>query len=641
MRRHQLFAKTRSGKTVRGAGIILLIASAAALYARGVPNNPPGFYIDESSIAYNAHLISQTARDEYGVQWPLYFRAFGEYKNPTYIYLLAAIFKLTGPSIVVARLLSALLGAAAGLLLGLLAWRLSQRFWLAMIVTASALLTPWLYESSRLVFEVAAYPLVAALFLLSLQQAAGRKRWRWSDVIAIAISLALVTYTYSPGRLLGPLWGAGVIFFAHKDNRRRVALTLAAYAITLAPLAIFAWHNPGALSSRLTAITYGNSHASFASMAWDFVNHYAADINPGTMLVTGEQNIRDHVGGMGALLLGSFVVAALGLALVIKSRRNDPWWRFVVYALVVAVIPAALTANWFPQLRLVIIPVLLHVLMVPGLQFLARGWRSTGAFGRWSPVIFVVILLVTQGAYFQWLFQRHSPERWYVMDARFPRKILEPALATNRRPIYLYDPINHSGYIQALWHAAVRGLPSSDLVRASALDSVPAASLVISSDQNCEKCRLIARGLNYIVYTTLPSDVFPNAGALPAEAFHAEVSLRHDAPPFQAGHETTLRTTVRNISLLSWSCIGDERGRYATDVHARWRDQDGKLVSEGGHAFFDYDLEPGDVNDIDLHVTAPDVPGNYLLEIDVMQEPDKWFSAGGSRPLVLPVMVGP
>src|SRR5947209_2094309 len=75
-----------------------LIAAACvlafALYAADVPDNPPGFYIDESSIAYNAHTISQTGRDEYGAAWPLYFRAFGDYKNPTFIYLVAVLFLL-------------------------------------------------------------------------------------------------------------------------------------------------------------------------------------------------------------------------------------------------------------------------------------------------------------------------------------------------------------------------------------------------------------------------------------------------------------------------------------------------------------------------------------------------------------------
>src|SRR5215212_11664849 len=98
---------------------------AFALYALDVPDNPPGFYIDESSIAYNALTVAQSGRDEHGEAWPLYFRAFGDYKNPTYVYLLAAVFRATGPSNTAARLLSATLGAAAALLLGLLALRLT------------------------------------------------------------------------------------------------------------------------------------------------------------------------------------------------------------------------------------------------------------------------------------------------------------------------------------------------------------------------------------------------------------------------------------------------------------------------------------------------------------------------------------
>jgi hypothetical protein len=68
---NQLLAKTGSARAVRVAAITFIIVSAVALYARDVPNNPPGFYIDDSSIAYNAHTISQTGRDEYGVHWPL------------------------------------------------------------------------------------------------------------------------------------------------------------------------------------------------------------------------------------------------------------------------------------------------------------------------------------------------------------------------------------------------------------------------------------------------------------------------------------------------------------------------------------------------------------------------------------------
>ena len=114
----------RVQRTLTAAAVCVL---AFALYAADVPDNPPGFYIDESSIAYNAHTISESGRDEYGEAWPLYFRAFGDYKNPTYVYLLAAVFRVTGPSVAVARLLSASLGAVAALLLGLLAARVTRQ----------------------------------------------------------------------------------------------------------------------------------------------------------------------------------------------------------------------------------------------------------------------------------------------------------------------------------------------------------------------------------------------------------------------------------------------------------------------------------------------------------------------------------
>src|SRR5689334_2458739 len=116
MRRH---AKARP--------LLLALAACAfafALYAWDVPRNPPGFYIDESSIAYNALTISRAGADEYGESFPLYFRAFGDYKNPVYVYALASLFRVTGPSVTAARLLSAWLGALAALLLGLLAARM-------------------------------------------------------------------------------------------------------------------------------------------------------------------------------------------------------------------------------------------------------------------------------------------------------------------------------------------------------------------------------------------------------------------------------------------------------------------------------------------------------------------------------------
>src|ERR1044071_3888175 len=96
-------------RSAQGLFLVLVVLAAGSYYWH-VPRDPPGFSIDESSISYNAYTISQNGCDEYGKSWPLFFRAFGEYKNPTVVYLLAALFRVTGPSILVARLFTASFG---------------------------------------------------------------------------------------------------------------------------------------------------------------------------------------------------------------------------------------------------------------------------------------------------------------------------------------------------------------------------------------------------------------------------------------------------------------------------------------------------------------------------------------------------
>lgn len=619
-----------------------LCAFAFAVYLYRVPNDPPGFYIDESSIAYNAYAISQTGRDEYGVEWPLYFRAFGEFKNPTLVYLLALVFKVTGPSILAARITCALLGVAAVLLLTLLAWKLSHQFTVAIIVGLSATLTPWLYESSRLVFEAAAYPLIVLLFLLALQRANARDTWRASDVFLIAIALALLTYTYSIGRLLGPLLALGLLLFANKENRRAVAAMIAAYAVTLLPMILFALRHPGAMSARFSAISYlGTNESAFAKLSRFFIQ-YLKDVNPWTMLFVGENNPRDHVGGMGSLLLVTFLFASAGLVIAVTKLRGDPWWRFMVYALFVSVVPAALTVNEFPQLRLIAFPMFLHVLMVPALMRLTASNAQEGGKGvgrtRWlKPVLLftVLALIFLQGLYFQFLFHREAPSRWYFMDARFARKVLKPALGANRQQLYLFDPPGESGYIQGLWHGALNGVDPNRFVRLSARDTAPADSVVISTERTCVNCRLIARSLNYIVYVVLPSNAEASVSPLPSEAFRAQISLRQMPKLSSVGVET-LRVSVKNTSTAAWSCVGDTLSRYAVVMRARWLKLDGTPLSDAGRTELNYDLEPGDVNDVDLQVTSPP-SGECILEIDLVQEPNDRFSQNGSTPLRLTI----
>lgn len=136
---------------------------------------------------------------------------------------------------------------------------------------------------------------------------------------------------------------------------------------------LFAFHqtHPAALTGRFRALTYLNTDDPIAHSVAEFARHYLANINPWRWLVTGEGDIRDHLQGSASLLAGGVVLAAIGLAIVLRRHRRDGWWRFIIYALVIAAIPASLTGNPFPQLRLVAFPVFFLVLTIPAVTGLA------------------------------------------------------------------------------------------------------------------------------------------------------------------------------------------------------------------------------------------------------------------------------
>jgi hypothetical protein len=612
------------------------------IYLIGVPRTPPGFCLDESSIAYNAHLIATAGHDEYQEAWPLFFRAFGEYKNPIYIYLLAALFKFSGPSIAAARSLSAVLGVVSVLLISYLATLISKHKPVGIVVGVSAALTPWLYENSRLVFEVALYPALVALFLIAVFRASRHARWSPADIVSISLTLALLTYSYSIGRLLGPMLGLGLIVFVTRKTARGILFTWLGYAVTLIPFFLFNRSHPGALTARFQGLTYIKPGTGAFEIIRRFIANYAISLSPIRLLLTGEDNPRDHLAGTGCILFATFALALFGLWLILRRERRERWWWFVIYALAVSIIPGALTVSIFPQIRLIVLPVLINILAVPAWTFLFEKAQLKQQTGRAAAAIIIVVMLATvgQGVLFQIQYHKQASQRGYVCDEKFTRKILSVALASLRSPIYLVDPPGRSGYVQSYWHGLLGGIDRSRFVRQPAGVAPPAGAVVISAAETCANCRMLAKHLDFIVYTPLPSDLQPRFGPLTNDGWRAEIKLAGNVPAFKAGAVENVTVLVKNISAVSWPSVGADDGRFAMTVRSRWLKPDGTTVSISDDAKpIYYGLDPGDVAGIVLPVTAPGDAGNYQLLIDVVQEGVAWFSEKGSTPLVINLSV--
>jgi len=477
-----------------------VLVAGVVVYVRHLTTNPAGFFIDESSAAYNAYTISRNGRDEYGTGWPLYFRAFGEYKNPIYIYLLALIFRLTGPSIFVARAFSAMLGMAAAVVIGVTGFQLTKQRWIALLLVLQALATPWLFALSRIVVEVALYPLLVALFLLAVQRIGDKNRWRWIDALSVAVTLALLTYSYSIGRLLAPLLAVGLLLFAKRARFSSIGRVWLLYAISLLPIFIFRVRHPGALEARFRVLTY-LTPLSYLMDGWEIVRHYFHNLNPWRLLVTGDPATYQVAStyGTGPVLIVTFVLAAVGVCLLLANKGLNAWWGFVIYGLLISILPASLTGDYFHILRLSAVPVFLIVLTVPALTRLTD--KQTGS--RRALIALAIVLTLAQAVYFQFVHQQRGREaaRMNIFDADYRSTIMPKAIAASGiGPIYLQDAPASPGYIQALWYATLDHVPLEKFVELPNDTDLPAGAVVISTNPVCAHCEIIYQRSPYSVY---------------------------------------------------------------------------------------------------------------------------------------------
>jgi 4-amino-4-deoxy-L-arabinose transferase-like glycosyltransferase len=467
--------------------LIVLLAGFVTLtgYFAGQRKNPPGFYLDESSIAYNALTIAQRGHDEWGVRWPFYFRAFGEYKNPVYIYLLAGVFRVTHPSNLVARRFSAILGYAAAVAIGLLAFSITRRRWIGWTVFLLALTTPQLFEVSRLVFEVALFPLAIALFLFCAYIAARPERWSGWLIAALTASLALITFTYSTGRMLGAAFALALFILA--DNREKAtgaAIVLAAYAVTsIVPLLVFNATHDGALTQRSSESTLLREKGDWGRKIAMFEEQYVGNLLPLGMALRGDPNPRHHVpGSLGAIDLGVLLLDVASLFLVIRKR--DRWWLFVVVLIAVSVVPASLFDERGHALRLIPLPILLLLLAIPALES-RRTLRAAA-----------LLLCVLQASWFFHVFAKYGATRTNVFDAGYPHA-LRVALAQPIRPIYLPS----SSYVHADWYAALAGIPLSNF---TTIDPGRTRHIVVGSihEVRCDGCKELIRDEDFGAWVT-------------------------------------------------------------------------------------------------------------------------------------------
>ncbi|HJX89887.1 MAG TPA: hypothetical protein VJ372_05285 [Pyrinomonadaceae bacterium] len=135
------------------------------------------------------------------------------------------------------------------------------------------------------------------------------------------------------------------------------------------------------------------------------------------------------------------------------------------------------------------------------------------------------------------------------------------------------------------------------------------------------------------------------AGPLADGGFKAEVTAAEPPTKLRAGQVEVINIKVKNISNVIWWQRGGELNdrsdnKFYIAAGNRWLDKDGKLSSETeGHNGIPKDLKPGEETEMPLQITAPKTPGDWTLNLDMVQEGVAWFGEKGSPTTKIKVMV--
>jgi len=130
--------------------------------------------------------------------------------------------------------------------------------------------------------------------------------------------------------------------------------------------------------------------------------------------------------------------------------------------------------------------------------------------------------------------------------------------------------------------------------------------------------------------------------ALPPAAMKFDVQ-QHDLPAQAKPAETFVaQVTVRNASEATWPGSDLARDR-AVGLGYHILDRRGRMVrfDNNPRAYLAEDVAPGGEATLALTVQAPEMPGRYQIELDMVQEQVDWFAQAGAATVRIQLLVQP
>ncbi|MGI9068175.1 MAG: hypothetical protein ACR2HX_17455 [Pyrinomonadaceae bacterium] len=134
------------------------------------------------------------------------------------------------------------------------------------------------------------------------------------------------------------------------------------------------------------------------------------------------------------------------------------------------------------------------------------------------------------------------------------------------------------------------------------------------------------------VETSAPESPFATA-PLPDNGYKAKITLSDPPAMMRVGEKQSIQVKVQNASDALWKVRGGgDDNKFYIAVGNLWRKAAGDelLTRMDGRYGLPNNLRPGEEVEVPLLITAPKEPGEYILEVDLVQEQVTFFNEKGS-----------
>ncbi len=364
-------------KTLVFLAVIFVLGTFLRFYH--LEQSPPGFYVDEAAIGYNAYSILKTGKDEYGKTFPIFFRSFGDYKMPLYIYLSVLPTALFGLSVFSARFISALCGSLSLLLVYFLVRELfpKKADRLGLLVTAGLAFSPLPVFFSRMALEVS-LALFCLLLALFLQLKSFAKKSDGLLVLSV-LAYALSAYTYHTERFLAPVifFSVSLILFWHsrsigKKYWLKMIISCLLLAVLLFPqIRLF---NSAAGQARLKSL--GSQEGTFKN----YLSQYLAYFSPRNLFFNPDPDRQRSFPELSVFYPWMCLPFLLGLYLLFKRRGEGVGKSITILLLILSPLPASLARDPFSSFRAYPLVFPLILVIAFGLEAIYDRFRQKMAF---------------------------------------------------------------------------------------------------------------------------------------------------------------------------------------------------------------------------------------------------------------------